>query len=188
MNKIVTHSVHFWYLQLPHIEDHHTRGGDVEIEDGRNDLKSLFIFCLSTFLYFEQEIPQNTKNYQLEFPTGLTLKGTLAANSTLQTSSCDKHIKYDKCDKHITSSISLTRISQSTCHQVWNHFWNLIFLAKKGQFTGFWRIPPNWKWCHPRTGTTLTREKVSLQLKGTFRMEKWFRERKIMPSTEQVQP
>ena len=78
-----------------------------------------------------QEIPQNTKNYQLEFPTGLTLKGTLAANSTLQTSSCDKHIKYDKCDKHITSSISLTRISQSTCHQVWNHFWNLIFLAKK---------------------------------------------------------
>ena len=105
-------------ILLPHIEDHHTRGWDVEIEDGRNDLKSLFIFCLSTFLYFEQEIPQNTKNYQLEFPTGLTLKGTLAANSTLQTSSCDKHIKYDKCDKHITSSISLTRISQSTCHQV----------------------------------------------------------------------
>ena len=151
--------------------------------------RCLFFVC-QLFCSFNQEIPQNTRNYQLAFPTGLTLKGTLAANSTLQTSSCDKHIKYDKCDKHITSSISLTRISQSTCHQVWNHFWNLIFLAKKGQFTGFWRIPPNWKWCHPRTGTTLTREKVKSTTERyiDLSMEKWFRERKIMPSTEQVQP
>ena len=53
-----------------------------------------------------------------------TLKGTLAANSTLQTSSWKVLITH-----HLVQLVN--------------------------PVTGFCRFPPNWKWCHPSTGTTL---------------------------------
>ena len=75
-------------------------------------------------------------------------------------------VKYWKyLERHIGRKFYFTNTLLESFHQKSDH---------KSAVTECWRFPPNWKWCHPKTGTTLGKKGKSqnMQKKHPFQYSK----------------